>query len=241
MEVMSLSAYTFACMLVGFAYLLIHECLDMCIQCAYPTTLMTVHVERNQAGLSNTIPSALNKLLEECQLVFAVPNSIALNDNKGVSSKGPSIASVPKEGPSIPRVPKDGPSQEILDWYGYDTVKEYLEDTFFDSTDKDTTDKDSTNEDTIHESYSPKSKGKYVPVSQKHKPKVIFKSPILIIGCVLGLANVHIWDDILKKFGVTKPESCADKAKGKRKVSYQAFALQVAFTLLQAFAVLDPD
>ncbi|GJT66607.1 hypothetical protein Tco_1018087 [Tanacetum coccineum] len=149
--------------------------------------------------------------------------------SKGVSSKGPSIASVPKEepsiprvpkeGPSIPRVPKEGPSQELLDWYEYETIEEYLKDIFFDSTDKDTTDKDSIDkdEDTIDESYSPKSKGKYVPVSQKHSLKVIFKSHIPITGCVLGLANVHTWDSIVKKFGVRKLESCADKANGKRK------------------------
>ncbi|GKB34005.1 hypothetical protein Tco_0873406 [Tanacetum coccineum] len=64
-------------------------------------------------------------------------------------NKGPSIASVPKEGPSI---------QGLLEWYGYDTVEEYLKDTFFPITDKDTTDKDRTDEDAIHESYSPKSK-----------------------------------------------------------------------------------
>ncbi|GJR58992.1 zf-CCHC domain-containing protein [Tanacetum coccineum] len=93
------------------------------------------------------------------------------------------------------------------------------EETYFPSTDKDTTDKDNTDEDTIHESYFPKSKGKYVRVSKKHNPKVIFKSPILITGCVLGLANVHTWNDILKKFGVRKPKSCADKAKEKRKDS----------------------
>ncbi|GJW57092.1 hypothetical protein Tco_0103823 [Tanacetum coccineum] len=102
---------------------------------------MTVSVERNQAGLSNIIPSALNNLLEECQHVFVVPNSIALNSSngsKGVSSNGPSIASVPKNRSSIRRVPKEGASQELLDWYGYDIVEGYLEDTFFDSTYKDT-------------------------------------------------------------------------------------------------------
>ncbi|GJY04285.1 hypothetical protein Tco_0370225, partial [Tanacetum coccineum] len=93
----------------------------------------------------------------------------------------------------------------LLDWYGYDTIKEYLEETFFPSTYK-----DSTNEDTIHESYSSKSK-----------------------------ANVHTWNDILKKFGVRKPKSFANKAKGKRKFvmlleCLQAFALQQAFALLQA-------
>ncbi|GKC34199.1 hypothetical protein Tco_1046583, partial [Tanacetum coccineum] len=64
--------------------------------------------------------------------------------------KGPSIASVPKERPSI---------QGLLDWYGYDTIDEYLEETYFPSTYKDITDKDSTDEDTIHESYYPISKG----------------------------------------------------------------------------------
>ncbi|GKF17218.1 hypothetical protein Tco_0062136, partial [Tanacetum coccineum] len=124
---------------------------------------------------------------------------------------------------SIPSMPKEGPSiQGFLDWYGYDTVEEYLEETFFPSTNKDTTDTDSTDEDTIHQFYSPKSKGKYVPVSQKHNPKFIFKSPNPITGCLLGLVNVHTWDDILKKFRVKKPESCADKAKGKRKVSYES-------------------
>ncbi|GKC57722.1 hypothetical protein Tco_1085320 [Tanacetum coccineum] len=80
----------------------------------------------------------------------------SLDDSKGVSNKGPTIPRVPVEGPSIQ--------------YGYDTVEEYLEETFFPSTDKDTTDKASTDKDTIHESYSPKSKAKYVPVSQKHNP-----------------------------------------------------------------------
>ncbi|GJZ69401.1 hypothetical protein Tco_0632951, partial [Tanacetum coccineum] len=95
------------------------------------------------------------------------------DDNKGVPKEGPSITSVPEDGPSI---------QGLLDWYGYDTIEEYLEDTYFPSTDKDNTD-----EDTIHESYSS-----------------MFKA----------------WDDILKKIGVRKPEIYADKAKGKRKVSY---------------------
>nr|GEV48473.1 hypothetical protein [Tanacetum cinerariifolium] len=88
------------------------------------------------------------------------------DDTKGVSSKGPSIASIPKEGPSIPKVPKEGPSQELLDGYGYDSIEEYLEDTFFDSTDK-----DATNEDTIHESYSLKSKGCiFTCLCSKHFP-----------------------------------------------------------------------
>ncbi|GJR33139.1 hypothetical protein Tco_1109371 [Tanacetum coccineum] len=94
--------------------------------------------------------------------------------SKGVPKEGPSVVSVLEEGPSI---------QGLLDWYGYNTVEEYLSDTYFPSTDKDNID-----EDTIQESYSPMSKGKYVPVSQNSNPKV--KSPIPITGCVLGLANV---------------------------------------------------
>ncbi|GJX76707.1 hypothetical protein Tco_0323518, partial [Tanacetum coccineum] len=123
---------------------------------------------------------------------------IVLSDSSD-NSKG-----VPSMCPSIPRVPIEGPSIQGL----------------LDCIDKDTTDKDITDEDTIYESYSSMSKGKYVPVSKKHNPKVIFKSPSLITRCVLGLANVHTEDDILKKFGVKRLESCADKAKGKIKVSY---------------------
>ncbi|GKF46583.1 hypothetical protein Tco_0136385, partial [Tanacetum coccineum] len=66
------------------------------------------------------------------------------------------------KGPSIPRVPVNWPSfQGLLDWYGYNTVEEYLSDAYFLSTNKDTTDMASTDKDTIHESYSPKSKAKY--------------------------------------------------------------------------------
>ncbi|GJS19348.1 hypothetical protein Tco_0447980 [Tanacetum coccineum] len=82
------------------------------------------------------------------------------------------------------------------------------------------TDKEGTivhiGQDLIHECHSPKSKAKYVPVSQKHNPNV--KSPIAITGCVLGLPNVDTWDDILKKFGMRTLERCADKSKGKRNV-----------------------
>ncbi|GKB04830.1 hypothetical protein Tco_0833025, partial [Tanacetum coccineum] len=137
---------------------------------------------------------------------YLIAEMIVLSSDSSDDSKGPSIASVPKEGPSI---------QGLLDWYGYETVEEYLEETFFPSTYKDTTDKNITDEDTIHESYSPKSK-----------------------GCVLGLANVYTWDDILMKFGVRKPESCADKAKGKRK--HLQLSLQQAFALQLAFAIEAP-
>ncbi|GJU07792.1 hypothetical protein Tco_1124222 [Tanacetum coccineum] len=65
--------------------------------------------------------------------------------------KGPSKASVPKfEGPLV---------QGLLDWYGYNTIEEYLSWNYFPSTDKDITDKDITDEDCIHESNYAMSKG----------------------------------------------------------------------------------
>ncbi|GJT91871.1 hypothetical protein Tco_1080716 [Tanacetum coccineum] len=118
------------------------------------------------------------------------------------------------KGPLITRKPVEEPPIELLKWYGYDT--DLYQGDEFPGTDNDTTDNASSDEDTIQESQSPNSEGKYVPVCHIHNPKV--KSPIPITGCVLGLANVHIWDDILKKFGVRKVESGAAKGKGKKKV-----------------------
>ncbi|GJW69672.1 hypothetical protein Tco_0126589 [Tanacetum coccineum] len=112
-----------------------------------------------------------------------VLTSDSSDDNKGVSSEGPSITSIPKEGPSIARRSKEPIPKELLEWYGYDTVEDYL------------------------------------PVAKKPIPEVIFKSPIPIKGCVLGLANVETWDNIVKKFRMRTPERCADKSKGKRKYS----------------------
>nr|GEV24439.1 Gag-Pol polyprotein [Tanacetum cinerariifolium] len=54
--------------------------------------------------------------------------------------------------------------------------------------------------------------------AKKPIPKVIFKIPIPIKGCVLGLANVETWDNIVKNFRIRTPERCADKSKGKRKM-----------------------
>ncbi|GJY09422.1 hypothetical protein Tco_0377607, partial [Tanacetum coccineum] len=42
--------------------------------------------------------------------------------SKGVPEEEPSVASVLVEGPSI---------QGLLDWYGYNTIEEYLSDTYF--------------------------------------------------------------------------------------------------------------
>ncbi|GJY04473.1 hypothetical protein Tco_0370413 [Tanacetum coccineum] len=106
------------------------------------------------------------------------------DDSKGVSSKGPSITSIPKEGPSIARLSKEPIPKELLAWYGYDIVEDDL------------------------------------PVAEKPIPKVIFKSPIPIKRCVLGLANVETWDNIVKKYGMRTPGRCADKSKGKRKLAH---------------------
>ncbi|GJU09951.1 hypothetical protein Tco_1132347 [Tanacetum coccineum] len=129
-----------------------------------------------------------------------------------MTGKGPSKASVLIfEGPSV---------QELLDHYGYNDIEEYLSWNYFPSTDKENTNKDITDEDCIHESNYAMSKGKYVPVSQKHNPKV--KIPVPVTGCVLGLANITTWDEIVNKMGVRKTEICAAKAKGKRDVSYES-------------------
>ncbi|GKD39305.1 hypothetical protein Tco_1259512 [Tanacetum coccineum] len=122
-----------------------------------------------QASPKNLIFKTLREEREEedCRwkliLPFDVFCSDSSDDSKGVPKEGSSIASVHEEGPSI---------QGLLDWYGYDTVGEYLEDTYFPSTYKDTTDKDNTDEDTIHESYSPMSKVCHVQleclVTSKH-------------------------------------------------------------------------
>ncbi|GKA60087.1 hypothetical protein Tco_0759400 [Tanacetum coccineum] len=108
------------------------------------------------------------------------------DDNKGVSSEGPSITSIPKEGPSIARRSKEPIPKQLLEWYGYDTVED----------------------DTVED---------YLPVAKKPIPKVIFKSPIPNKRCVLGLANVETWDNIVKKYRMRTHERCADKSKGKRK------------------------
>ncbi|GKB86051.1 hypothetical protein Tco_0958323, partial [Tanacetum coccineum] len=89
---------------------------------------------------------------------------------------------------------------------------------------KDITNKDTTDEDCIHECNYAMSKGKYVPVSHKHNPKV--KSHVPVIGYVLGLANVTTLEEIMNKMGVRKSKICADKAKEENKacICKQAFA-----------------
>ncbi|GJS50240.1 hypothetical protein Tco_0600361 [Tanacetum coccineum] len=111
--------------------------------------------------------------------------------------------------PSFSDISKTKALQGLLDYYGYNYIEEYLSWNDFPSidkenTDKDITDKDIIDEDCIHESNYAMSKGKYVLVSKKHNPKV--KSFVPVKGCVLGLANVTTWDEIVNKMGVRKSE-----------------------------------
>ncbi|GJS50961.1 hypothetical protein Tco_0624323 [Tanacetum coccineum] len=56
-----------------------------------------------------------------------VLTSDSSDDNKGVSSEGPSITSIPKEGPSIARRSKEPIPKECLNGYKIkDTVQDYL-------------------------------------------------------------------------------------------------------------------
>ncbi|GJV76577.1 putative transposase-associated domain-containing protein [Tanacetum coccineum] len=116
-----------------------------------------------------------------------------------------------------------GPStQGLLDAYGYNIIEEYLSWNYFpstnnESTDKETTDKRNTDKDCIINSNSTMFKGKYVPVCKKHKPNMYSHVPVT--GSVLGLPNVTTCDEIEKKMGARRSKTCADKAKGKRKVS----------------------
>ncbi|GKB11249.1 hypothetical protein Tco_0845172 [Tanacetum coccineum] len=155
---------------------------------------------------------------------FSFTKIIILSSNSSDDRKGPSKESVPIfEGPSI---------QGLLDHYGYNDIEEYLSWNYFLSTNKENTDKDITDndiidEDCIYKSKYAMSKGKYVPVSQKHNPKV--KSHVPVTGCVLRLANITTWDEIVDKMGVSKSEIYADKAKGKRKLAFASKHLQLAF------------
>ncbi|GJV07081.1 putative transposase-associated domain-containing protein [Tanacetum coccineum] len=99
-----------------------------------------------------------------------------------------------------------GPStQGLLDAYGYNTIEEYLSWNYFSSIDNESTnmetiDKRNTDKDCIVDSNSAMSK-----------------------------ANVTTWDEIEKKMGAMKSKTCADKAKGKRKVSSCTLHLQLAY------------
>nr|GEX23316.1 hypothetical protein [Tanacetum cinerariifolium] len=105
-----------------------------------------------------TITCAKKKKMKRKNVEIINLSSNSSDYSKGVPKEGPSVAShskgVPKEGPSVASVRDEGSSiQGLLDLYRYNTVEEYLSDTYFPSTDK-----DSTDEDTIYEANSPMSK-----------------------------------------------------------------------------------
>ncbi|GJR90112.1 ribonuclease H-like domain-containing protein [Tanacetum coccineum] len=83
-------------------------------------------------------------------------------------------------------------TQGLLDAYGYNTIEEYLSWNYFPSTDNESTDMET--------------------IDKRNTDKDC-------IDHVLGLPNVTTWDEIEKKMGARKSKTCADKAKGKRKVS----------------------
>nr|GEZ47752.1 hypothetical protein [Tanacetum cinerariifolium] len=139
------------------------------------------------------------------------------------------------------KVPKEDINEDLLRWYRYNDVDEYLEDTFFYSLEKETKDKSSmdtfpgsTDEETSDTESTDKNITvrttcknilsykhtieKYVPVVKSASKKTIFKSPQTIRGVMLGLAILKTWDDIVQKIGKRPPESYADKGKGKAKV-----------------------
>ncbi|GJV20907.1 hypothetical protein Tco_1369927 [Tanacetum coccineum] len=151
-----------------------------------PKTLIVkslVPITNGVLGLANaeTWDAILSKTFRN-GLCFEI---IVLSLNSSDDRKRPSKASIPIfEGPSV---------QGLLDYYGYNDIEEYLSWNYFPSTykentDKDIRDKDTTDKDCIHECNYAMSKGKYVPVSHKHNPKV--KSHVPVTGCVLGLENV---------------------------------------------------
>ncbi|GJR95564.1 hypothetical protein Tco_0267738 [Tanacetum coccineum] len=132
-------------------------------------------------------PDPLNPNSQKKQLIIKMAKGkeiICLSSDSStdeVPKEGTSIARVPKEGPSLVKGAKEGPLQALLDWYGYDTYEEYLEDTFFDSTYKDTTNKDSTDknitgEDTMDECYSSKSKGICTSFKETKSKKSVSKA-----------------------------------------------------------------
>nr|GEV22608.1 hypothetical protein [Tanacetum cinerariifolium] len=155
---------------------------------------------------------------------------------------GTSTRPRPKVGPELAKLLKYGPLPDLLCWYGYNDVDEYLEDTFFDSPKKET--KDNSSMDTFPGSIDEETSNtestdkniivgttcknilsyehtiqKYVPIVKSSSKKPIFKSPQTITGVVLGLAKLKTWDEIVQKIGKRPLGSYTDKGKGKARVS----------------------
>ncbi|GJY58237.1 helitron helicase-like domain-containing protein, partial [Tanacetum coccineum] len=80
-------------------------------------------------------------------------------------------------------------TQGLLDAYGYNTIEEYLSWNYFPSTDNESTDMETTD--------------------KRNTDK----------DCIVDSNSAMSKDEIEKKIGARKSKTCADKAKGKRKVS----------------------
>ncbi|GJW94075.1 hypothetical protein Tco_0173747 [Tanacetum coccineum] len=88
-----------------------------------------------------------------------------------------------------------GPStQGFLDVYRCDTIEEYLEWNYFPSTDNEST-------------------------KNGNPDNGETQTRIALMTLTLQCLKVPTWDEIEKKMGARKSKTCADKAKGKRKVS----------------------
>ncbi|GJS64422.1 hypothetical protein Tco_0678986 [Tanacetum coccineum] len=201
------------------------------------------------------VKSKLKVLAINIEIIVISSSSEATSDNQSEGkvtkvNEGSSKRKLPPLGsaerprpevtPHVAKILKYGPCPpELLTWYGYVDLDEYLEDTYFRSPEKETDDFDefpgmtddsdyesSDNETKIKNSTSNISTGntllipedsveKYVPVGKAASSKTIIKSPKPISGVVLGLANLKTWDDIVQKMG---KRSYADKGKGKAKV-----------------------
>nr|GEV14429.1 hypothetical protein [Tanacetum cinerariifolium] len=82
-------------------------------------------IKRIRPYVGNSKPKSMLKFVSSTNSVVAFRDS--LDDNKGVSSEGPSITNIPKEGPSIARRSREPISKELLEWYRYDTGYESKE------------------------------------------------------------------------------------------------------------------
>nr|GEV30277.1 hypothetical protein [Tanacetum cinerariifolium] len=205
--------------------------------------------------------TTMNKLVRG-NLVRGLSLHFFENDHTCVAcQKGNNIKTLVR--PKLPRLEvnlelaklfKYGPPPNLLCWYRYADVNEYLEDHFFDSPKQETKDKSSmdtfpgsTDEETSDTESIDKNITvgttfknilsykdtieKYVPVLKSVSKKAIYKCPQPITGIVLGLANLKTWDDIVRKMGKRPLGNSADKGKGKAKFDCITWCLDMHFAV----------
>ncbi|GJX30492.1 hypothetical protein Tco_0238571 [Tanacetum coccineum] len=139
--------------------------------------------------------------IEDCLSDFYFP-STDKEDTIVHTDSSDDSKGVSNKGPSITSIPKEGPSIARLS--KEPIPKELLEWYGYDIVED-------------------------LPVAKKPIPKVIFKSPALIKECVLGLANVETWDNIVNKFGMRTPGRCADNLHIAFAACICTLHLQLAF------------